>query len=61
MVVDSVSVIVSVKNLYNVNNNMCKGKKKKKLKGYLMRQRNIQELSRVHCRVYRNTTDRMCK
>ena len=41
MVVDSVSVIVSVKNLYNVNNNM-------------------RELSRVHCRVYRNTTDRLC-
>ena len=27
MGLDSVFVIVSVKNLYNVNNNMCKGKR----------------------------------
>ena len=41
MGLDFVFVIVSVKNLCNVNNNM-------------------RELSRVHCRVYRNTTDRLC-
>ena len=55
MGLDSVYIPFPVKNLYNVNNNMCKGKR------VLNAPTQHKGLSRVHYRVYRNTTDRMCK